>query len=300
MPIVLDRTCDTGLRDISGFAHRVRTSNNSEREARGPAEELSSCASNFENLPARALTFCEELGKSGYEQVFGLPYLYGSSVPPAGARRVMSAKIVVTINSSGRQAASFIRCASAIGWNVRAQMKDGNGIVAEDIMSRDNVEVVLGSLSNPRVIEELFEGGADLAFINTTHWGDEVAIGKALADAAERAGVQHLIYSSMPDHSVFNRGWRALPLWASKFTVENYIRQIGIPATFVYCGIYHNNFTSLPYPLFRMELQDDGSFVWQAPFDRNQKLPWLDAEQDVGPAILTLFQQGPRKWAGKR
>lgn len=212
----------------------------------------------------------------------------------------MPPQTVVTINSSGRQAASFIRCASAVGWNVRAQMLNANGIVAEDIMSRENVTVVLGSLSDSSVVEELFEGGADLAFINTTHWGDEVAIGKALADAAKRAGVQHLIYSSMPDHSTFNRGWRALPMWASKFAVENYIRQIGIPATFVYCGIYHNNFTSLPYPLFRMELQDDGSFVWQAPFDRNHKLPWLDAEQDVGPAILTLFQQGPRQWAGKR
>lgn len=212
----------------------------------------------------------------------------------------MPTKTVITINSSGRQAASFIRCASAIGWQVRAQMKDRYGIVAEDIMSRDNVTVIEGSLSDLRVIEELFDGGADMAFINTTHWGNEVVIGKALADAAKRAGVQHLIYSSMPDHSIFNPGWKGLPLWASKFAVENYIRQIGLPATFIYCGIYHNNFTSLPYPLFRMELQDDGSFIWQAPFDRNQKLPWLDAEQDVGPAVLNLFEQGPREWSGKR
>jgi nucleoside-diphosphate-sugar epimerase len=212
----------------------------------------------------------------------------------------MPAKTVVTINSSGRQAASFIRCAAAIGWKVRAQMKDSYGIVAQDIMSRDNVEVIEGSLSDHRVIDRLFEGGADMAFINTTPWGNEVAIGKALADAAKRAGVRHLIYSSMPDHSTFNRDWKALPLWASKFAVENYIRQVGLPATFVYCGIYHNNFTSLPYPLFRMALQDDGSFVWQAPFDRNQKLPWLDAEQDVGPAVLNLFEQGPMQWGGKR
>jgi len=212
----------------------------------------------------------------------------------------MSSKTVVTINSSGRQAASFIRCADAIGWKVRAQMRDCVGIVAEDIMSRENVTVIEGSLSDPSVIEVLFEGGVDFAFINTTHWGNEVAMGKALADAAKKAGVKHFIYSSMPDHSIFNRGWKALPLWASKFKVENYIRQLGLPATFVYCGVYHNNFTSLPYPLFRMEMQEDGSFVWQAPFDRNQKLPWLDAEQDVGPAVLTLFQQGPARWAGKR
>jgi uncharacterized protein YbjT (DUF2867 family) len=212
----------------------------------------------------------------------------------------MPTKTVITINGSGRQAASFIRCASAVGWKVRAQMRDTHGIVAEDIMSRENVTVIEGSLSDPHVIDALFSGGADLAFINTTHWGNEVAVGKALADAAKAAGVQHVIYSSMPDHSIFGRGWRAVPLWASKFAIETYIRQIGLPATFIYCGIYHNNFTSLPYPLFQMELQDDGGFVWQAPFHPNQKLPWLDAEQDVGPAVLRLFRDGPRIWGGKR
>jgi uncharacterized protein YbjT (DUF2867 family) len=179
-------------------------------------------------------------------------------------------------------------------------MRDTLGIVAEDILSRENVTVIEGSLSDRYVISALFSGGADLAFINTTHWGDEVAIGKALADAAKAAGVQHLIYSSMPDHSIFGRGWKAVPLWASKFAIENYIRQIGLPATFIYCGIYHNNFTSLPYPLFQMELQDHGGFVWQAPFHPNQKLPWLDAEQDVGPAVLKLFRDGPRIWGGRR
>jgi len=209
-------------------------------------------------------------------------------------------KTVITINSSGRQAASFVRVASAIGWKVRAQMRDRVGIVAQELCSLPNVAIIEGSLDDPRTLERLFSEPAQLAFINTTHWGDEVRIGKAIADAAKRAGIQHYIYSSMPDHSVYDRGWRALPLWASKFTVENYIRQIGLPATFVYTGIYHNNFTSLPYPLFRMELQPDDTFVWQAPFHPNQPLPWLDAEHDVGPAVLQILKEGPRKWGGKR
>ena len=89
-------------------------------------------------------------------------------------------------------------------------------------------------------------------------------------------------------------------MWSPKFTVEQYIRQIGLQATFVYCGIYHNNFTSLDFPLFRMELQHDGSFVWQAPFHPDMALPWLDSEHDIGPAIYQLFKEGPRKWNGKR
>ncbi|KAJ9660618.1 hypothetical protein H2201_006876 [Coniosporium apollinis] len=211
----------------------------------------------------------------------------------------MPGKTVVTINSSGRQSASFIRVASAVGWHVRAQSRDKVGIVAEELSNLPNVDFRVGSLQDKAFVADLFNG-AQLAFINTTHWGDEVAIGRSMADAAKKARVQHLIYSSMPDHSIYGKGWRALPLWAQKFTIENYIRQIGLPATFIYCGIYHNNFTSLAYPLFRMELQPDRSFIWQAPFHPNDKLPWLDAEHDVGPAVLQIFKEGPRKWSGHR
>lgn len=208
-------------------------------------------------------------------------------------------KTVVTINSNGRQSASFIRVAAALGWQVRAQMRDLNGIVARELSELPNVTVFVGHLEDQKFLDNLFKS-AQVAFINTTHWGDEVAVGRSLADAAKKANIQHYIYSSMPDHSVYGKNWKALPLWAPKFTVEQYIRQIGLPATFVYCGIYHNNFTSLDFPLFRMELKPDGSFFWQAPFHPDQKLPWLDSEHDVGPAIFQLFKEGPRKWNGRR
>lgn len=216
----------------------------------------------------------------------------------------MPTKTVVTINSTGRQTASFVRVASAVGWHVRAQVRNQEGLVAEELASLPNVEIVEGDLCQGKrtlvtFLAELFRG-AQLAFINTTHWGDEVAIGKACADAAKKAGVLHYIYSSMPDHSAFNPDYKPLPLWSQKFTIENYVRQIGIPATFIYTGIYNNNFTSLPYPLFQMELQPDGSFIWQAPFHPSDPLPWLDAEHDVGPALLQIFKMGPNAWKGQR
>ncbi|KAI9830024.1 MAG: hypothetical protein M1819_005854 [Sarea resinae] len=211
----------------------------------------------------------------------------------------MPSKTIVLVNSTGRQAASIARVASAVGYHVRAQLRSKDGIVAQELEELANVTLVVGSLEDPALVHGLF-AGAQLAFINTTHWGDEVAIGRSLADAAKRAGVHHYVYSSLPDHSIYGRGWPGLPMWAPKFAVENYIRQIGLPATFVYAGIYNNNFTSLPYPLFGMELQPDGSFVWKAPFHPDQPLPWLDAEHDVGPAVLQLFKDGPRKWAGQR
>ncbi|TKA80946.1 hypothetical protein B0A49_00880 [Cryomyces minteri] len=169
----------------------------------------------------------------------------------------MLEKTVVTVNSTGRQSASFVRVASAVGWRVRAQVRSREGLVADELAGLPNVEIVEGSLEEEGIVEYLFKD-IQVAFINTTPWGDEVAMGCALADAAKRAGVEHYIYSSMPDHS------------------------------------------SLPYPLFRMELQDDGSFVWQAPFHPDDPLPWLDAEHDVGPAVLQVSKSGPEAWVGQR
>ncbi|OKL64078.1 Nitrogen metabolite repression protein nmrA [Talaromyces atroroseus] len=210
-------------------------------------------------------------------------------------------KTIAVVNATGRQAASLIRVASALGYRVRAHTHTLKGVIAEELQGLPNVTLIKGDLNNnPSLMDEVFRG-AQLAFINTvSQAGDEIAMGRALADAAKRAGsIQHYIYSSMPDHSVHGP-WPGLPMWACKFTVENYVRQIGIPATFVYAGIYNNNFTSLPYPLFQMELQPDGSFEWAAPFNPDVPLPWLDAEHDVGPALIQIFKDGPKRWNGHR
>jgi hypothetical protein len=210
-------------------------------------------------------------------------------------------KTIAVVNATGRQAASLIRVASAVGYAVRAHTHTLKGIIASELQSLPNVTLIPGTLQgNVPLMDQLFKG-AQLAFVNTvSQAGDEVALGRALADAAKRAGtIQHYIYSTMPDHSVHGP-WPGLPLWACKFTVENYVRQLGLPATFVYAGIYNNNFTSLPYPLFQMELQPDGSFEWAAPFHPDVPLPWLDAEHDVGPALIQIFKDGPKKWNGHR
>ncbi|KAK0636222.1 NmrA-like family-domain-containing protein [Bombardia bombarda] len=230
-------------------------------------------------------------------------------------------KTIAIINASGRQAASLIRVATAVGYHVRAQLRNLEGVVATEVSTNPNVTIIRGELYtkdrpaehtqvdvtkngpisgigvNHELISDLFRG-AQLAFINTTFYGDEHKIGEAIADAAKRAGIQHYIYSSMPDHHAYNKDWPSLPLWASKHKVEAYIKQIGLPATFVYTGIYNNNFTSLPYPMFCTEMQPDGSWIWQAPFHPDAKLPWLDAEHDVGPAILQIFKDGVKKWGG--
>jgi hypothetical protein len=262
--------------------------------------------------------------RSSYSESSPLSASRNNSLTFRAPKRLMSTpnKTIAVINASGRQAASLIRNATAVGYHVRAQLRNLEGVIATEVSTNPNVTVFEGELYtrhqpteanqdvtqngplsgvgiNHTLISNLFRG-AQLAFINTTFYGDELQIGKALADAAQKAGIQHYVYSSMPDHAAYNPDWPSLPLWAAKHQVEDYVRELGLPATFVYTGIYNNNFTSLLYPLFCMELQRDGSFVWQAPFHEDAKLPWLDAEHDVGPAILQIFKDGVKKWRGER
>ena len=210
-------------------------------------------------------------------------------------------KTIALVNGTGRQAASVIRNVAALGYCVRAQVHSLEDRVAEELNDLSGVTLFEGPLLNNTVLIDTLFAGAHLAFINTfPQAGDEVRIGKSLADAAKKHNIKHYVYSSMPDHSIYHPEWPSLPMWSVKFVVENYIRQLGLPATFTYAGIYNNNFTSLPYPLFCMDFKDDGTLEWRAPFHPDTKLPWLDAEHDVGPAVLQIFKDGPKKWNGHR
>lgn len=78
---------------------------------------------------------------------------------------------------------------------------------------------------NHRLIEEHYRG-AQLAFINITQWGDELAVGKASEDAAMAAGTEHNIYSTMPYQSKYNLTWLSFSIWSNKTLVECCISKI--------------------------------------------------------------------------
>ena len=89
--------------------------------------------------------------------------------------------------------------------------------------------------------------GSHTVFAVTNYWEKmskdvEVGQGKAIADAAKAAGVQHLIWSSLVNVTEVSGGRLPnVPHFDGKNDVEKYIRQIGVPATFVYPGYFMSN-----------------------------------------------------------
>jgi len=240
-------------------------------------------------------------------------------------------RTVALTNATGRQSASLARAAAAVGYNVRAHIAESakNPLVVDELKALPNTVVIQGALLSDGFVDKLLSG-ADLLFLNTTAFDDEIAVGEAFAKIAADSRLTHVVYSSMPDHSAGDKGrkgWSGLPQWKGKWEVEEQMRStLGQKATYVYTGTYHNNFTSLPYPLFCMRdvpLDEDGRFMygagarqegksqlnqnrsnigfeWCSPFPSDAKLPWLDCEHDFGPAVLQIFKDGPKKWGGQR
>ena len=64
----------------------------------------------------------------------------------------------------------------------------------------------------------------------------EVTQGKQLADISKQQGVQHYLWSSLHDTKVASGGKIEVPHFSLKNHVEQYIKQIGLPSTFVYPG----------------------------------------------------------------
>lgn len=124
--------------------------------------------------------------------------------------------------------------------------------------------------------------GAHTVFSVTNFWESvsaetEYAQGKAVADAAKKAGVSHLIFSSLINVSEASAGrMTKMKHFDTKADIERYIRQIGLPATFVLPGYFASNYLQM------FKKGDDGAYVFSSPVTDEALFPVIDIEKDFG------------------
>jgi uncharacterized protein YbjT (DUF2867 family) len=125
--------------------------------------------------------------------------------------------------------------------------------------------------------------GSHTVYLVTNYWEYlsreiEVGQGKAVTDAAKAAGVKHLIYSSIIDVTIASNGrLRHLEHFDGKAEVERYIRDSGVPGTFVMAGFFMSNFFE------SIRKGDDGSFTLALPVSGSKaRIPVFDAAGDSG------------------
>ena len=138
-------------------------------------------------------------------------------------------RTVLVTGATGRQGGAVIRHMLAKGWRLRALTRSPASNASKEL-ARQGVEVVEGNLEDPPSLDRATRGVYGIYSVQD-FWSvgakREVQQGKNLADAAKKAGVQHLVYSSVGG-AERNTG---IPHWESKWEIERHIRQLGLPTT---------------------------------------------------------------------
>ena len=148
------------------------------------------------------------------------------------------------VGATGQQGGAVTQSLLRQGYQVRALVRAANqkSSRAEALKSR-GVEVVTGDMTDQASLEQAM-AGVDGVFAMTTFFeaglDAEIQQGVIIAEAAKKANVPHLVYSSVGS-AHRNTG---VPHFESKWKVEQHIRQLGIPTTTIRPAYFMENFST--------------------------------------------------------
>ncbi|KAF7548936.1 hypothetical protein G7Z17_g6728 [Cylindrodendrum hubeiense] len=206
-------------------------------------------------------------------------------------------KLITVFGATGVQGGSVIRsilgdAALSKEYKIRAITRDTSKPAAKALEAQ-GVEVVSADMSSAEQAAPAVEG-AHTVFLITNFWEStseevEVGQGRAVTDASKAAGVKHLIFSSLLNTTEISGG--RLPNithFVGKSRIEQYIRDSGVPATFVLPGLYMSNMFTM------INKGADGNYALALPVDSvKAQVPLFDAGGDTGKFVKAAIEQYP-------
>ncbi len=212
-------------------------------------------------------------------------------------------KIIVVMGATGAQGGGLARAIAADPrgeFTARAVTRKVDSDPARALAAA-GIEVVLADTDNPATLDQAF-AGAHGAFCVTNFWEHfsaerEQAQARNLAEAAQRAGTRHVVWSTLED----TRRWVPLadtrmptlqgkykvPHFDSKGEADDFFRSLGVPTTFLLTAFYWDNFIHFGLGPKR---GPDGTLAITFPLD-GAKLPGIAAE-DIGKCAYGVFKRG--------
>jgi uncharacterized protein YbjT (DUF2867 family) len=154
----------------------------------------------------------------------------------------MNNKIIAVTGATGQQGGAVARKLLAEGWQVRALTRDVNKPAAQELKALA-AEIVVGDLDNRAELDAAFKDvygvfSVQNFWLPNVGFEGEIKQGKAVADAAKAAGVQHLVYSSV---GAAHRGM-GQKHFESKWIIEQYIHSLDIPYTILRPVFFMENY----------------------------------------------------------
>jgi uncharacterized protein YbjT (DUF2867 family) len=212
-------------------------------------------------------------------------------------------KIIAVVGATGAQGGGLVRAIlndPAGGFAARAITRAVNSDKAQ-ALAKLGAEVVAADVNDAASLDRAF-AGAYGAYCVTFFWAhfspeQEQAEARAMAEAAQRAHLQHVIWSTLED----TRQWVPLsddrmPTLMEKYKVPHFdskgesnhlFTNLGVPTTFLLTSFYWDNLIHFGMGPKRGA---DGRLAFTMPLD-DAKLPGIAAE-DIGKCAYGIFKRG--------
>jgi uncharacterized protein YbjT (DUF2867 family) len=194
-------------------------------------------------------------------------------------------KLIAVIGASGQQGGAVVRALQAQGqFAVRALTRDPS--------KHRNLadEVVLADLNRPETLKAAF-AGAHGVFLVTNAWEpgtDERKQALAAVQAAKDAGVQHFIWSTLPNVETISRGKLDVPHFTDKANIDRIVSEAGFARhTFVIAPFFYQNLTGAMLP----QKQADGAVGWALPLDPERRVIHMGDITELGHIVVGAFAQ---------
>jgi uncharacterized protein YbjT (DUF2867 family) len=194
-------------------------------------------------------------------------------------------KLIAVVGATGQQGGAVLRALQASGqFKVRALTRNPakHSQLAE--------EVVLADLNRPETLKSAF-GGAHGVFL-VTNWMEPGAGERqqalAAVQAAKDAGVQHFIWSTLPNVETISRGKLDVPHFTDKAKIDSIVKETGFAHhTFVIAPFFYQNLLGVMAP----QKQADGTLGWALPLDPKKRVIHMGDITELGPIVAGAFAQ---------
>jgi uncharacterized protein YbjT (DUF2867 family) len=144
---------------------------------------------------------------------------------------VANQRTILVTGATGQQGGSLARLLFQKKHKVYALTRNAQSSSAQDLRNR-GANIVKGDLDDSDSLEHAIKDVESVFLMGTPFedgTGGEIRRGKLMTDIAKKNGIQHLVYSSVANADK-NTG---IPHFESKYKVEQYIKNLGIPHTII-------------------------------------------------------------------
>jgi uncharacterized protein YbjT (DUF2867 family) len=191
-------------------------------------------------------------------------------------------KTIAVIGATGSQGSGVVNTLVQEGtFNVRATTRD-----PENYSGKAH-EAVYADLTDFESLKEAFKDVYGV-FVVTNYWGgaDEISQGKNAVKAAKGAGVEHFVWSTLPDVESISNGEFDVPFFTNKSKVDDMVKNAGFKYTsFVEAPFYFQNLAAWLAP----QEQEDGTIGWTLPLDPTKEVVHWSDINDMGKVVAGAF-----------